>query len=324
MSETKALLELRGLHIGYETARGVARAMRGIDLRAPAGAIVGVVGESGCGKSTLLGAILRILPENARVFGGSIEFGGRDLLALSEEEMRNLRGSEISAVFQNPMESHNPTMTIGRQMIDIQYRARLPDREKRARAAASLETVGIPDPARSLDLFPHQMSGGMRQRAAIAMALMARPRLLVADEPTTALDATLEAQIIELLKNLQREIGCAILFVSHHLGAVAELCEFVAVMYAGQIVESGRAEDVFGRPAHPYTRKLLECDPARIAKTTRLLPTIAGGIPDLTSEISGCAFCPRCSQAIEKCRVESPPSFAVGDGHFASCHLLAT
>ena len=324
MSETKALLELRGLQIGYETARGVARAMRGIDLRAPAGAIVGVVGESGCGKSTLLGAILRILPENARVFGGSIEFGGRDLLALSEEEMRNLRGSEISAVFQNPMESHNPTMTIGRQMIDIQYRARLPEREKRARAAASLETVGIPDPARSLDLFPHQMSGGMRQRAAIAMALMARPRLLVADEPTTALDATLEAQIIELLKNLQREIGCAILFVSHHLGAVAELCEFVAVMYAGQIVESGRAEDVFGRPAHPYTRKLLECDPARIAKTTRLLPTIAGGIPDLTSEISGCAFCPRCSQAIEKCRVESPPSFAVGDGHFASCHLLAT
>ena len=324
MSETKALLELRGLQIGYETARGVARAMRGIDLRAPAGAIVGVVGESGCGKSTLLGAILRILPENARVFGGSIEFGGRDLLALSEEEMRNLRGSEIAAVFQNPMESHNPTMTIGRQMIDIQYRERLPDREKRARAAASLETVGIPDPARSLDLFPHQMSGGMRQRAAIAMALMARPRLLVADEPTTALDATLEAQIIELLKNLQREIGCAILFVSHHLGAVAELCEFVAVMYAGQIVESGRAEDVFGRPAHPYTRKLLECDPARIAKTTRLLPTIAGGIPDLTSEISGCAFCPRCSQAIEKCRVESPPSFAVGDGHVASCHLLAT
>ena len=324
MSETKALLELRGLQIGYETARGVARAMRGIDLRAPAGAIVGVVGESGCGKSTLLGAILRILPENARVFGGSIEFGGRDLLALSEEEMRNLRGSEIAAVFQNPMESHNPTMTIGRQMIDIQYRARLPEREKRARAAASLETVGIPDPTRSLDLFPHQMSGGMRQRAAIAMALMARPRLLVADEPTTALDATLEAQIIELLKNLQREIGCAILFVSHHLGAVAELCEFVAVMYAGQIVESGRAEDVFGRPAHPYTRKLLECDPARIAKTTRLLPTIAGGIPDLTSEISGCAFCPRCSQAIEKCRVESPPSFAVGDGHVASCHLLAT
>ena len=324
MSETQALLELRGLQIGYETARGVARAMRGIDLRAPAGAIVGVVGESGCGKSTLLGAILRILPENARVFGGSIEFGGRDLLALSEEEMRNLRGSEISAVFQNPMESHNPTMTIGRQMIDIQYRERLPEREKRARAAASLETVGIPDPARSLDLFPHQMSGGMRQRAAIAMALMARPRLLVADEPTTALDATLEAQIIELLKNLQREIGCAILFVSHHLGAVAELCEFVAVMYAGQIVESGRAEDVFGRPAHPYTRKLLECDPARIAKTTRLLPTIAGGIPDLTSEISGCAFCPRCSQAIEKCRIESPPSFAVGDGHFASCHLLAT
>jgi oligopeptide/dipeptide ABC transporter ATP-binding protein len=233
--------------------------------------------------------------------------------------MRALRGDEISMVFQDPMTSLNPVRTIGRQMMDVQHRDSRSRAEKRARAIQLLERVDIPDPIEQLDRYPHHLSGGMRQRVAIAMALMTQPGLLIADEPTTALDATLEVQIIHRLQQLQRDFGCAILFISHHLGVIAELCDEVAVMYAGEVVESGPMRDVFLNPLHPYTRKLLECDPARIEKPTRNLPVIEGSLPDLVELPEGCVFCPRCDRSIERCTRERPE--LSGGIHGAACHV---
>jgi oligopeptide/dipeptide ABC transporter ATP-binding protein len=223
-------------------------------------------------------------------------------------------------VFQDPMTSLNPVLTIGRQMSDIQYRSSTNRSEKNARSRQMLERVGIPDPSTQLHRYPHQLSGGMRQRVAIAMALMAEPSLLIADEPTTALDATLEVQIILRLKELQRDFGCSMLFISHHLGVIAELCDAVVVMYAGEVVESGRTRDVFHEPRHPYTRKLLECDPARIAGAVRELPVIEGGLPDLVSLPPGCIFSERCSERLSRCDTVKPR--LAGTGHRAACHLL--
>jgi oligopeptide/dipeptide ABC transporter ATP-binding protein len=283
------------------------------------GRIVGIVGESGCGKSTLIAAIIRLLAPNAQIDGGSILFQRNDLLGLEPEAMRALRGDEISMVFQDPMTSLNPVMSIGRQMTDIQYRDDRSKADKLARAASMLERVGISDPAEQLKRYPHQLSGGMRQRVAIAMALMAEPALLIADEPTTALDATLEVQIIERLQQLQQDFGCAILFISHHLGVIAELCDEVVVLYAGEVVESGATRDVFLEPRHPYTRKLLQCDPARIEQATRNLPVIAGQLPDLAEVPDGCVFRSRCDAAIDLCVRERPT--LEGNDHCAACHV---
>jgi ABC-type dipeptide/oligopeptide/nickel transport system ATPase component len=261
---TTPVLDIRDLSVSYHTDRGLLRALRNINIRIHPGRIIGIVGESGCGKSTLISAIIKLLAPNAQIEGGSILFRCNDLLRLEPEAMRALRGVEISMVFQDPMTSLNPVLTIGRQMTDIQYRDNLSKAEKLARATSLLERVGLTDPAEQLSRYPHHLSGGMRQRVAIAMALMTEPALLIADEPTTALDATLEVQIIHRLQQLQRDFGCAILFISHHLGVIAELCDEVVVMYAGEVVESGTTRDVFLKPRHPYTRKLLECDPARI------------------------------------------------------------
>lgn len=222
-------------------------------------------------------------------------------------------------VFQDPMTSLNPVMTIGRQMTDIQYRDDLSTQEKLARAIRLLDRVGIPDPAEHLKRYPHHLSGGMRQRVAIAMALMTKPALLIADEPTTALDATLELQIIHRLQQLQQDIGCAILFISHHLGVIAELCDDVVVMYAGEVVESGSMREVFLDPRHPYTRKLLECDPARIEAVTRNLPVIPGGLPDLVDLPEGCVFRSRCDVAVDVCTRERP--LLDGASHCVACHV---
>ena len=321
---TADILKITDLSIHYETPRGSLKALRHVNVSVPRSKIVGVVGESGCGKSTLISTIIRLLANNAKVASGSIEFDGRDLFALSEKEMRGLRGTDISMVFQDPMQTHNPVLTIGRQMTDIQYRDKSTMAEKRNRAADMLTLVGIPDPVQRLDQFPHEFSGGMRQRIAIAMALMARPKLLIADEPTTALDATLEVQIIKRLHELQAEIGCSILFISHHLGVIAELCEEVVVMYAGEVVEQGNVRDVFHSPSHPYTKALLDCDPGHIKEKTRNLPTIPGEIPDLVNLPPGCAFAPRCSRAFETCRSERPAWNECKTGHHALCHLAAT
>ncbi|MFU8834972.1 ABC transporter ATP-binding protein [Roseovarius autotrophicus] len=295
------------------------QALREVSLEVPAGQIVGIVGESGCGKSTLIGALLHLLPENATRTGGSIRLADEEIATASPRRLRDLRGQDMSVVFQDPMTSLNPVISIGRQMRDIQYRDRIGHAEKNDRAAAMLARVGMPDPKGKLSAYPHELSGGMRQRVAIAMAAMMMPKLLIADEPTTALDATLEIQIIELLKEIQKEIGCAILFISHHLGVIAELCDRVVVMYAGEVVEEGAVEEVFLRPAHPYTQKLIECDPGRLKRKVASLPSIPGSLPDLTNPPAGCIFRARCPYATDIC-IERPPRVTLTPPHWAACH----
>jgi oligopeptide/dipeptide ABC transporter ATP-binding protein len=313
------VLEIRDLTVNYQTGRVCLPALRDVSLVIPEGKIIGVVGESGCGKSTLISAIIRLLAPNARVSGGAIRFKGRDLLRLSADEMRSLRGDQISIVFQDPMTSLNPVLTIGRQMADVQHRSAAGRSAANSRSQHMLERVGIPDPESQLHRYPHQLSGGMRQRVAIAMALMAEPALLIADEPTTALDATLEVQIIRRLQELQRDIGCSVLFISHHLGVIAELCDAVVVMYAGEVIESGATRDVFRDARHPYTRRLLACDPGRIAERARDLPVIAGSLPDLANLPRGCVFQERCTERIARCEADRPR--LSGHGHLAACHL---
>jgi len=320
-STQESVLSIRDLSVHYATDRGELNALRHVNLDVPKGSIVGVVGESGCGKSTLISSIIRLLAENARIPNGSIAFEGQDLLNISEDQMRDIRGDRMSIVFQDPMSTLNPVMSIGRQMMDIQYRDNKTTAEKRQRSIDMLASVGIPDPESRLKQYPHEFSGGMQQRISIAMALQAQPSLLIADEPTTALDATLEVQIIHLLKALQVDMGCSILFISHHLGVIAELCDQVIVMYAGEVIEQGAVRDVFHRPAHPYTEKLLQCDPASISEKTRSLPTIPGEIPDLVSLPPGCVFKNRCDKAIAQCDKEVPAWIETGNARYVSCHL---
>jgi len=322
VANTCNVLTIRNLSVDYQTDRGVLKAMRHVNLDIPKGAIVGVVGESGCGKSTLISSIIRLLPPNATVPNGSIEFEQQDLLKLNQDEMRKIRGTRLSIVFQDPMSTLNPVMSIGRQMTDIQYRDKKTMAQKKQRSIDMLAKVGIPDPESRLKQFPHEFSGGMQQRISIAMALQAEPSLLIADEPTTALDATLEVQIIHLLKELQANMDCSILFISHHLGVIAELCDYVVVMYAGEVIEQGTTQAVFKNPTHPYTEKLLECDPASIAQKSRSLPTIPGEIPDLVSLPHGCVFKNRCDRAIDACDTVTPDWTDIEDGHFVSCHLV--
>ena len=274
-------LNVSGLNVWFSTEDGPLHALKDVTFDIPERRIVGIVGESGCGKSTLINAILGLLADNGEIRGGEIRFEGKhDLARLTPREMRDLRGPRISTVFQDPMGALNPVLSVGQQMINIQYRSGQSKAEKAARAVDMLKLVRIPDAGSALERFPHEFSGGMKQRIAIAMALMMEPALLIADEPTTALDATLEVTTIELLKDLQEQIGCSVMFISHHLGVIAELCDDVVVMYAGEVVERGTTRDVFQDPRHPYTRRLLECDPARQSERTRVLPTIPGEIPD--------------------------------------------
>jgi peptide/nickel transport system ATP-binding protein len=323
MTEPEPILKVRHLSLDFGTPRGRVHALRDVFVEVPKGRIVGVVGESGCGKSTLAYSLIRLLPANAEIVTGEIEFEGQDLLKLSDRQMRDVRGRRMSMIFQDPMTALNPVTTIGRQMIEIQYRDDASAAEKRALAVQMLETVGIPDAESRLSAYPHHFSGGMRQRICIAMALLVEPSLLLADEPTTALDATLEVQIINLLKKLQQDIGCSIVFVSHHLGTVAELCDDVVVMYAGEVIEQGPVRDIFHRPSHPYTQALLECDPGRIKTKTRHLPTIPGELPNLIDLPVGCIFKNRCPKVFERCHRDHPGDYAApGEGHFARCHLL--
>ena len=319
MSEN--VLEIERLSVEYRAPEGRLKALRDVGLAIPRGKVVGLVGESGCGKSTLIASIIRLLPQNAEITSGVIRFEGQDLLSSSEREMRALRGDRISVVFQDPMTSLSPVLSIGTQMRDIQYRSKSSKREKLERAAFMLERVGIADARERLRSHSHELSGGMRQRVAIAMALQSEPALLIADEPTTALDATLEVQILELLRELQENLHCSILFISHHLGVIAELCDEVYVLYAGEVVERGTVRDIFHRPSHPYTRRLLDCDPARIVSKTRSLPTIPGGVPDLVTVPAGCIFKDRCPEAQDVCESERPEIKPVASGHEAACHL---
>ena len=314
------LLEVCDLTVHYRTPEGDVQALRHAGLTADAGEVVGIVGESGCGKSTLIAAIVNLMSANARVVSGAVRFRGENLLDLDRQAQRALRGQEIAMVFQDPMTAFNPVLSLGEQLVDFQHQDRgLSRAEKRARAAAMLKRVGIPDPELRLGGYPHEMSGGMRQRVAIAAALLMNPALLIADEPTTALDVTMEAQIVHLLRELERDYNGAILLVTHHLGVVAELCDRVYVMYAGEVVEHGSVEDIFLNPAHPYTRALIDCDPARFEERLADLPVIAGSLPDLHAPPPGCVFAPRCPVAFDACSA-SPPPVAVAAGHVARCH----
>ncbi|MFP4327511.1 MAG: dipeptide ABC transporter ATP-binding protein [Paracoccaceae bacterium] len=320
----ETLLDIRNLSVEFRTSRGRVKALRDISFPIRRNRIVGIVGESGSGKSTVLWSLLGLLAKNAEVTGGEVRFGDRDLLQASEAELRATRGEEISVVFQDPMTSQIPVLTYGRQMRDILYRRPgLSAAEKRRMAVDMLEKVGIPDPDRRIDQYPHHFSGGMRQRAGIAMALLTGPQLLLADEPTTALDVTMESQIIHLLQDLQKELEATVVVVSHNLGLIAELCDDVVVMYAGEVVEAGEVHQIFHDAQHPYTRALLECDPARIDDVSRKLPVIPGDIPDLTRALTGCIYAPRCQKAMPVCRAETPPRVAQGEAGHARCHLLA-
>lgn len=320
-----SVLSVRNLTVEFATEAGTLTALQDVSFDVPQGAIVGIVGESGCGKSTLISAILGLLAENGRIASGRILFEDKqDLAGISAADMRRLRGERISTVFQDPMSALNPVLTIGRQMIDIQYRTDRSTKEKRARAVEMLRKVRIADPESRLGQYPHEFSGGMKQRIAIAMALMMEPALLIADEPTTALDATLEVATIELLKELQQDIGCAVLFISHHLGVIAELCDSVIVMYAGEVAERGPVREIFYDPRHPYTARLIECDPARLHERAATLPTIPGEIPDLRARGPGCIFAPRCHRAEARCRVEAPPAIETSPGHTAACWFAET
>ena len=317
------LLDIQDLSVEFRTPRGRVKALRNISFPIRKKRIIGIVGESGSGKSTVLWALLGLLAKNAEVTSGEVRFDGRDLLTAKEAHMRAIRGEDISVVFQDPMTSQIPVLTYARQMRDILYRRPgLSTAAKRRMAVEMLAKVGIPDPDRRIEQYPHHFSGGMRQRAGIAMALLTGPQLLLADEPTTALDVTMEAQIIHLLKDLQKELDATVVVVSHNLGLIAELCDDVVVMYAGEVVESGDVREIFHNAQHPYTRALLECDPARIDDVSRKLPVIPGDIPDLTKTLSGCIYAPRCQRARPVCRQILPPDVARGGFGLARCHLL--
>jgi oligopeptide/dipeptide ABC transporter ATP-binding protein len=315
------ILECRDLTLGFRTPRGMVRALRGVDLTVPRGRIIGIVGESGSGKTTLISAALALLAPNAVVERGIVLFEGRDVLAMTPRELEELRGRRIAMVFQDPMTSLNPVVPIGHQMIHIQHRAQISMTDKRARAVAALDRVGLVDAAQRFDDYPHRFSGGMLQRIAIAMALLMKPSLLIADEPTTALDVTLEAQIIYLLKELRAELAGTILFVSHNLGLIAELCDEVAVMYAGEVVEHADVATLFHAASHPYTQRLLACDPARIERRARFLPTIPGEAPDLVRLPVGCTFASRCPEARPMCLAAQPGNYAVTPQHEVRCVL---
>ncbi|WP_374371027.1 dipeptide ABC transporter ATP-binding protein [Dongia sp.] len=318
------LVEIRDLNVSFGTGRGDVQALRNVSFDVPRGKIVGIVGESGSGKSTVIWAMMQLLAENGRIDGGEIRFDGRNLLDCDAEQLRAFRGAQASIVFQDPMTSQIPMKTYLQQMLDIAYRRKDQSRaEKIEHAIRMMNRVGIPDPEQRIRQFPHQFSGGMRQRTGIAMALLMHPQLLIADEPTTALDVTMEAQVIHLLRELQREFRTTMMIVSHNLGLVAELCDEIVVMYAGEVIERGDIQSVFANPAHPYTRALIECDPARVLERSRYLPTIAGELPDLRRPPAACVFVSRCPHAFARCQVEKPSFHNAGHGHDAACHLLA-
>ena len=315
----EALLELSKLSVSFATDDGVVQAVDGIDLSLQRGRTLGVVGESGCGKSVTSLAIMGLLPpENAKV-GGEVRFEGRDLLKAPAGEMRDLRGRRLAMIFQEPMTSLNPSYTIGDQIIEaIQRHQGVGAAEARQRAIEMLTLVRIPSPEKRIDEYPHKLSGGMRQRAMIAMALACGPDLLIADEPTTALDVTIQAQILDLMRKLRRDTGTAIILITHDLGVVAEMADDVAVMYAGQIVERAPVAELFARPEHPYTVGLLGSIPRLDEKRDRL-PSIEGRVPDMSAPPKGCRFAARCPFVEEACRAADPPLAPVAPGHLSRC-----
>jgi oligopeptide transport system ATP-binding protein len=315
------LLQVNDLKTYFYTEEGVVKAVDGVSYYLDEGETLGLVGESGCGKSVSALSILKLIPQPpGKIVGGEILFEGKDLLKLDEEEIRHIRGNRIAMIFQEPMTSLNPVLTIGRQLTEaLELHLKLDKQAATKRAAELLEMVGIPDAAARLRDYPHQFSGGMRQRVMIAMALACNPKLLLADEPTTALDVTIQAQILEVLARLSRELGTAVIIITHNLGVVARYANRVNVMYAGKVIETASAKELYANPRHPYTLGLLKSVP-RLDQTRRdRLDPIEGSPPDLVRLGPGCSFYPRCKYRIDKCLTESPPLLSVGEAHLSAC-----
>jgi oligopeptide transport system ATP-binding protein len=315
------LLEVRDLQTHFHTQDGVVKAVNGVSFHVDRGETLGIVGESGCGKSVTSLSIMRLIPNPpGRIVGGQILFDGEDLLKLSDEEMRHIRGNRIAMIFQDPMTSLNPVLTVGRQITEsLELHLKLTKREATNRAAELLDMVGIPSASKRLDNYPHQFSGGMRQRVMIAMSLSCNPELLIADEPTTALDVTIQAQILELINRLKEELETAVIIITHDLGVVAGMTDRVTVMYAGRVVEEGKTSDIFQEPRMPYTIGLLRSIPRLDEERGHKLNPIRGLPPDLTSLPEICAFSPRCDYAQEQCLTQVPPLRSVGSTHRAAC-----
>jgi len=313
-------LEVEDLETAFATEEGTVVAVRGISFRVGPGETLGLVGESGSGKSITALSIIRLLPASARIVGGRITLGEIDLLSLSQKEMRRVRGHRIGMVFQDSMTSLNPVLTVGRQITEaLEAHQGVPAGDARRRALELLEEVGVPEPERRLSQYPHQLSGGLRQRVAVAVALAPGPQVLIADEPTTALDVTIQAQLLELLKHEQRARMMALVLITHDLGVVAGMADTVAVMYAGRIVEVGPTRQLFTEPRHPYTVGLLEAVPRIDGQLRQRLPAIPGSPPPITELAVGCPFQPRCPLALERCETEIPALEEVGEGHAAAC-----
>ena len=315
------LLEINNLSTYFFTQDGIVKAVDDISYDLEEGEVLGVVGESGCGKSVHALSVMRLVPTPpGRTVAGEVRFEGEDLLKMDDSEMRNIRGNRIAMVFQEPMTSLNPVLTIGRQVTEtLELHQNMSRQQARTRAAELLQTVGIPDAARRLVDYPHQFSGGMRQRVMIAMALSCNPRLIIADEPTTALDVTIQAQILELMQQLARDFGTAMIIITHNLGVVARYADNVNVMYAGRIIETGSAEEIYHNPKHPYTLALLNSVP-RLDSSERIrLDAIEGLPPDLVNLPVGCSFAPRCKFVYEQCIDETPVLSEAAEGHTSAC-----
>ncbi|VAX21786.1 Oligopeptide transport ATP-binding protein OppD (TC 3.A.1.5.1) [hydrothermal vent metagenome] len=321
------LLELEDLKVFFDTSSGIARAVDGVSYSIDSGRTLGVVGESGCGKTVSALSILRLTPKPGRIAGGKIIFEGDDLLGLSENEMRKIRGNRIAMIFQEPMTSLNPVFTIGNQISEGVRLHRGADRKEAwERSIEMLKKVGIPSPEKRVSDYPHQLSGGMRQRAMIAMALSCDPTLLIADEPTTALDVTIQSQILDLMTEMREQYSASIILITHDLSVVAQTCDDVVVMYAGKVVESAPVKTLFSDPSHPYTRGLLESIPSRHVKGEgkKRLKEIKGVVPALTDLPAGCPFNPRCPDVMDVCRIDKPELKAIKSGASAACWLYGS
>lgn len=322
MGEEQNVLEIQELKSYFYMEKGVAKAVDGVNITIPKGKIIGLVGESGCGKSMTARSIMGLLKYPGKIAGGSILFEGKDLAKLPERELRKICGNDISMIFQEPMTSLNPVLKVGRQVQEtlLVHDRTIGKEEAKKRVIDMFEKVGIPEAGKRYDSYPHELSGGLRQRVMIAMAMICKPHLLIADEPTTALDVTIEAQILRLMKQLRDETGTSVLIITHNLGVVAEICDYVYVMYAGRIVEQAPTCELFDHTAHPYTKGLMASIP-RIGNNPERLHTIPGVVPNLLHLPEGCTFCTRCECAVEACRKEKPVLKKVGEEHWSACAI---
>ena len=320
MENNNNVLEIRGLNSYFFTEKGVAPAVDGLDLDIPKGKIIGLVGESGCGKSMTAKSIMGLLKYPGRVAGGSIRFEDQDLTRLSDKELRKICGNDISMIFQEPMTSLNPVLKVGRQVREtlLVHNPTMSKAEAKQRVVEMFQRVGIPEAEKRYDCYPHELSGGLRQRVMIAMAMVCKPKLLIADEPTTALDVTIEAQILRLMKELRDETGMSVLIITHNMGVVAEICDYVYVMYAGKIMEQAETFELFDHTMHPYTKCLLDSIP-RIGQNAERLHTIPGVVPNLLHLSQGCPFSNRCEYATDQCRTEKAQLHPVAPDHQVRC-----